>query len=72
MAAFLTGEKSAYDYLADSIEAFPYGAAMCKLIEAAGFDETRCLPLSGGIVSVYTAQRLAITAAAQQALARLP
>ena len=58
LAAFLTGEKAAYEYLGDSIEKFPQGAPMCDLIETAGFSSARCLPLSGGIVSLYTAERL--------------
>ena len=58
LAALLTGEKSAYDYLGDSIEKFPCGAAMCALIGAAGFAEAKSGRLSGGIVSLYTARRL--------------
>jgi demethylmenaquinone methyltransferase/2-methoxy-6-polyprenyl-1,4-benzoquinol methylase len=54
IAALLTGKKAAYDYLGDSIEEFPQGAAMCRLLEEVGFVETRAAPLSGGIVSLYT------------------
>ncbi len=57
LAGLLTGEKAAYDYLGDSIEKFPCGPAMCALIESAGFADARCEPLSGGIVSLYTARR---------------
>jgi len=57
LAAILTGEKAAYEYLGDSIEKFPQGAKMCELIESAGFSNARCRPLSGGIVSLYTAER---------------
>jgi demethylmenaquinone methyltransferase/2-methoxy-6-polyprenyl-1,4-benzoquinol methylase len=57
LAAFLTGQKSAYDYLGDSIEAFPHGDAMCHLIAEAGFTDPTSTPLSGGIVSLYTARR---------------
>lgn len=57
VAAFLTGEKAAYDYLGDSIEKFPHGRAMCDLISQAGLDEATCESLSGGIVSLYTAAR---------------
>lgn len=57
LAAFLTGEKAAYDYLGDSIEKFPCGPAMCALLASAGFAAARCEPLSGGIVSLYTARR---------------
>ncbi len=58
LAAFLTGDKAAYDYLGDSIEKFPCGREMCALIENSGFAEARCEPLSGGIVSLYTARRI--------------
>jgi demethylmenaquinone methyltransferase/2-methoxy-6-polyprenyl-1,4-benzoquinol methylase len=54
LAGLLTGEKGAYDYLADSIEKFPCGAAMCGVIEEAGFSEARAFPLTGGIVTLYT------------------
>lgn len=57
LASFVTGEKDAYQYLAESIEAFPRGEALCRLMREAGFLETSCLPLSGGIVSIYTARR---------------
>lgn len=55
VAAWLTGEKAAYDYLADSIEAFPSGNAMCALLRTAGFVQAKCERLTGGIVSLYTA-----------------
>ena len=58
LAALLTGEKSAYDYLGDSIEKFPCGAALCALIGGAGFGDAKCERLSGGIVSLYTARRV--------------
>ena len=58
LAGLLTGEKSAYEYLGASIEEFPQGDAMNRLIANAGFDETQCQPLTGGIVSLYTARRI--------------
>jgi demethylmenaquinone methyltransferase/2-methoxy-6-polyprenyl-1,4-benzoquinol methylase len=54
---FLTGKKSAYDYLGNSIERFPSGRAMIDLIEATGFEHATLQPLSCGIVTIYTAQR---------------
>ena len=54
LAGLLTREKSAYDYLADSIEKFPQGGAMTRLIDTNGFDGATWEPLSGGIVSLYT------------------
>jgi demethylmenaquinone methyltransferase/2-methoxy-6-polyprenyl-1,4-benzoquinol methylase len=57
LAGLLTGEKAAYDYLGDSIEAFPHGPAMCALIESAGFTAAQATPMTGGIVTLYSACR---------------
>jgi demethylmenaquinone methyltransferase/2-methoxy-6-polyprenyl-1,4-benzoquinol methylase len=59
IAALLTHEKAAYDYLGNSIETFPCGPAMCALINQRGFSGAAAEPLSGGIVSIYTATRAA-------------
>ncbi len=61
IAALLTQEKGAYDYLGESIERFPAGRSMQKLIEANGFSAATCERLTGGIVSLYTASRQRIT-----------
>jgi demethylmenaquinone methyltransferase/2-methoxy-6-polyprenyl-1,4-benzoquinol methylase len=58
LGSFLTREKSAYDYLGDSIEEFPSGHAMIDLIEASGFGHATLQPLSCGIATIYTAQSL--------------
>jgi demethylmenaquinone methyltransferase/2-methoxy-6-polyprenyl-1,4-benzoquinol methylase len=57
VSAMITREKTAYQYLGASIENFPCGAAMCHLIEANGFRIATGQPLSGGIVTIYTAAR---------------
>ena len=57
LAALVTREKAAYEYLGDSIEKFPSGDAMRALLRGTGFEEPTCEPLSGGIVSLYTARR---------------
>src|SRR5215471_14715355 len=58
LAGVLTGEPDAYRYLGGSIEEFPRGSEMIKLVEQAGFREGRARPLSGGVVTVYTAKRV--------------
>jgi demethylmenaquinone methyltransferase/2-methoxy-6-polyprenyl-1,4-benzoquinol methylase len=58
LGAFLTRKKSAYDYLGDSIEEFPSGQAMIDLIEASGFSHATLQPLSCGIATIYTAQKI--------------
>src|ERR1700730_3901167 len=58
--SFLTRKKSAYDYLGDSIEQFPSGEAMLRLMEANGFKQAGAEALTGGIVTIYTAAVAAI------------
>lgn len=53
----ITREKKAYQYLGCSIENFPSGPMMCNLIMANGFISPVAEPLSGGIVTIYTARR---------------
>lgn len=56
IAGWVTGNSGAYDYLGDSIEAFPRGAAFLDLLRQAGFSAPTCLPLCMGIASIYTAE----------------
>jgi demethylmenaquinone methyltransferase / 2-methoxy-6-polyprenyl-1,4-benzoquinol methylase len=57
LGSLLTGTKSAYDYLGDSIEEFPGGSAMCELMGKNGFARPTFEPVTGGIVTIYTAQK---------------
>lgn len=57
IAGLLTGQREAYQYLCNSIEKFPSGDAMCRLIESQGFTQATCTPLHGGIASLYEARR---------------
>lgn len=57
VAGFVTGQKSAYAYLGESIEQFPDGERMTALINNNGFNHARCEPFTAGIVSLYTAER---------------
>ena len=58
LAGWLTGQRGAYEYLGASIEQFPSGQAMTGLMEEAGFCKTHALPLTGGIVTLYTGEAL--------------
>ncbi len=60
LGSFLTKKKSAYDYLGDSIEEFPSGNAMFRLMAANGFTRATFKPLTGGIVTIYTAEKKAM------------
>lgn len=58
IASMLTGKRDAYEYLGSSIEEFPSGGAMLRLIESSGFINARAEPLTGGIVTIYVAAKL--------------
>lgn len=57
IAGLLTKEPDAYRYLGQSIEAFPHGTKMCELLTRCGFKTPVASPLTGGIVSLYHAQK---------------
>lgn len=57
VAGVVTGDRGSYEYLGESIENFPSGPAMTQLLEANGFTLAKAHPLTGGIVSIYTATR---------------
>jgi demethylmenaquinone methyltransferase/2-methoxy-6-polyprenyl-1,4-benzoquinol methylase len=57
LGSFLTKKKSAYDYLGDSIEEFPGGNTMCELMRMAGYISASFEPVTGGIVTIYTAAK---------------
>lgn len=56
IAGWVTGNSGAYDYLGDSIEAFPRGEAFRQLMLSCGFWNPTVLPLCMGIASIYTAE----------------
>ncbi len=56
-AGLITGNRAGYEYLGESIESFPSGADMGRLIEGSGFCSPRAIPLAAGIVSIYTAEK---------------
>jgi len=57
LAGLLTGQRAAYEYLSGTIERFPSGPAMVELLTTNGFQTGQAIPLSGGIASIYLAQK---------------
>lgn len=57
LAGMLTGERNAYDYLGESIERFPSGFEMRRLMESSGFVNATARPMTGGIVTLYCAEK---------------
>lgn len=59
VAALVTGQRDAYEYLGASIEQFPSGATMEALLRDNGFSAPKAEPLTGGIAALYTAEKAA-------------
>jgi demethylmenaquinone methyltransferase/2-methoxy-6-polyprenyl-1,4-benzoquinol methylase len=57
LAGWLAGNREAYRYLGSSIESFPSGETMCRLLDDNGFTSAEAVPLSGGIASIYVGRR---------------
>jgi len=57
IAAALTGQRAAYDYLGESIGRFPDRAGLSLEIKAAGFDEVAASPMTFGVVALHQARR---------------
>ncbi|MES2387936.1 MAG: bifunctional demethylmenaquinone methyltransferase/2-methoxy-6-polyprenyl-1,4-benzoquinol methylase UbiE [Bacteroidota bacterium] len=47
-------DTAAYEYLPESVRAFPDGQNFLAVMKASGFEATTCTPLTFGIVTIYT------------------
>lgn len=57
IGGLVTGDRAGFEYLRDSIEAFPPQDEIADELRAAGFSRVSYANLTGGIVAVYTAVR---------------
>lgn len=53
----ISRSDTAYQYLHDSVEAFPSGEDFLHILTGAGFKETKRTPLTFGVVTVYTGRK---------------
>lgn len=58
IGSFLSGDRYAYRYLNQTVEAFPYGEAFCDLMKRAGFKNIETKPLSFGIATLYRGDKI--------------
>lgn len=58
LGGMITGDKSAYKYLNETIESFPHGAEFGKLLKDAGFDDVIYHKMTFGIATIYQAKKL--------------
>lgn len=56
IAGALTGDKSAYQYLSDSIEAFPPIEGVSQELVRAGFNDVQAIPMTFGTVALHIAR----------------
>jgi demethylmenaquinone methyltransferase/2-methoxy-6-polyprenyl-1,4-benzoquinol methylase len=50
-------DNAAYQYLPESVAAFPDGSAFLKILNEIGYKEAKCIPLTFGISSIYWARK---------------
>ncbi|HEX9951651.1 MAG TPA: bifunctional demethylmenaquinone methyltransferase/2-methoxy-6-polyprenyl-1,4-benzoquinol methylase UbiE [Rubricoccaceae bacterium] len=53
IGAAVSGSSEAYEYLPESVAAFPAGEAFLRVFRAAGYRDAEARPLTFGIVSLY-------------------
>ena len=63
VAALVTGDKGAYDYLGGSIESFPTHQGISAEMEAAGFAMDSVQRLTGGIVALHGGRKTSVVSA---------
>ena len=52
-------DSSAYTYLPESVQAFPDGPNFLRIYESAGFTNTKWIPLTFGVASIYIGHKQA-------------
>lgn len=57
IAGFATGDKSAYDYLAGTIENFPTKEALSEQLKLAGFDTINARGVTFSIIAIHEASK---------------
>ena len=50
-------ERAAYEYLPESVAAFPYGQEFVKIMNRNNFVNYKCVPLTFGIASIYVGSK---------------
>jgi demethylmenaquinone methyltransferase/2-methoxy-6-polyprenyl-1,4-benzoquinol methylase len=50
-------DARAYTYLPESVNAFPDGEDFLTIMKGIGYNDTKCIPLSGGIASLYLGRK---------------
>lgn len=54
----ISGDKDAYSYLPESVRSFPSGEDFLTVLKESGFSDCACKPLTFGIVTIYTGNKM--------------
>ncbi len=54
---FISGDTAAYNYLPESVKAFPNGEVFCNICREVGYSKASYFPLSFGICSMYVVEK---------------
>lgn len=57
IGGIVSGKRSAYSYLNQTIESFPYGNAFCQFMEKGGFTKVKAYPLTWGVATLYVGEK---------------
>lgn len=57
IGSFFSKDNSAYTYLPESVQAFPDGDDFLAVYQKSGFKQTRAIPLTFGISSIYIGKK---------------
>lgn len=57
LGRMVSKDHRAYTYLPESVQAFPDGEDFLSVMKKAGYKETKCIPLTGGIASIYLGRK---------------
>jgi demethylmenaquinone methyltransferase/2-methoxy-6-polyprenyl-1,4-benzoquinol methylase len=58
IGAMVSKDTYAYQYLNETIETFPHGEAFCRLLSDVGFTDTEANPLTFGIATIYSGDKI--------------
>ncbi len=58
LGRIISGDTSAYTYLPESVGKFPDGESFLDILRKTGFNDTRQLPLTFGIASIYLGKKV--------------
>ncbi len=53
LGRIISKDPAAYTYLPESVKAFPDGQDFVNILKKIGYSETKCIPMTGGICSIY-------------------